>query len=192
MHLLEASLLHYAVTESEASHQRIAEIAAICVDRFILEETGFIAEQCAPDFTSPCTTWVEPGHCYEWAYLLQKAAEALDDSALSRTARSLFDRSESFVEHDGLVMDRTDTESPTYRLWPQLERLRCIATFGDEDAIPALLETLQTVYIDGGPDAGWIDKVDADRAPLSDRVPASMLYHFLTAIPTVTRPDIRL
>ncbi|MGB6230872.1 MAG: AGE family epimerase/isomerase, partial [Litorimonas sp.] len=192
MHLLEASLLHHAVTESAGSQARIRQMADLATAHFIDADTGLLSERRAPDFGPSEDDWVEPGHCYEWAYLLDRAGETLDDDAVRRAARDLFERSEDFVETDGLVMDRVGAEPPTYRLWPQLERLRCLAAFGLTQEAETLLGTLDALYLSEGPEAGWVDKLDADRASLSDAVPASMLYHLLTAIPVLTRPDDRL
>ncbi|GHA85467.1 hypothetical protein GCM10009069_05780 [Algimonas arctica] len=189
MHLLEASLLQYSVTNAPMALARIQEIVALCRAHFILPGTGLIAEERDVDFSVAGAGWVEPGHCFEWAYLLFCAADALSDASLGEDARALFVRSEAFVEADGLVMDVAGAAEPTYRLWPQLERLRCLATFGKNAAIDPLLSTIIDCYLSRSGDAGWIDKVDASRAPMGDRVPASMLYHLLTAIPVVTRPD---
>ncbi len=196
MHLLEASLLDLAVTlkndgDANASKNRVANLTDLALTHFIDSETGFIAEKCGPAFDTVDDNWVEPGHCFEWAYLLLHAGEALGNQNVRQAARTLFETSETLVEADGLVVDQLGATPPTYRLWPQLERLRCLATFNAPDAIPALLQTIQRHYLSKGPEAGWVDKLDAQKNPLGDRVPASMLYHLMTAIPVITRPDQR-
>lgn len=197
MHLFEASLLNLAVKDASGADVTdalalVKTLATLCLDTFISSETGFISEELAPDFSPSDGNWIEPGHCYEWAYLLHCAGDALDDAKIKISAKTLFQSSETFVEDDGFVTDRVGVEPKTYRLWPQLERLRCLATFKRTDAIPPLVISLNAAYFSKGPDAGWVDKVDASRQPLGDRVPASMLYHLMTAIPVVTRPDIKL
>ena len=183
MHLLEASLLHFAVSGEPVALDRVREIVGLAREHMVRD--GLIAEEMAADFGLSDDNWTEPGHCYEWAFLLHEAATLLGDEALKSEARALFERSEEFVEEDGLVVDRVGGEA-SYRLWPQLERLRCLQTFGKQDAIDPLLSTLQTHYLGQGPEAGWVDKLDADREPVGTRVPASMLYHLMTALPTVT------
>ena len=180
MHLLEASLLHHAVSGDGSALARVREIADIATAHML--DGNVVAERMSPDFGRSDQNWVEPGHCYEWAFLLHEAAEMLDDAELAETARALFERSEAFVEADGLVVDRVGGE-PSYRLWPQLERLRCLVTFGRQEAVEPLLATISEHYLDRGPDAGWIDKLDAERGPVGERVPASMLYHLMTALP---------
>ena len=183
MHLLEASLLHAQVTGSGAAQARVREIADIALAHMLRD--GVVAERMGPDFEASEQNWVEPGHCYEWAFLLHEAAEMLNDAALAGAARALFERSEAFVEADGLVVDRVGAQA-SYRLWPQLERLRCLVSFGQHETAGPLLSTIRAHYLDRGPEAGWIDKLDADRQAVGERVPASMLYHLMTALPPAT------
>lgn len=188
MHLLEASLAQFSVDRAPAARARIEEITALFMAHFLDSSTGLVAEQRARDFSPMGAPWYEPGHCYEWAFLMQEAARALDSTPVLKCAQTLFTRSESLTEADGLVMDRLDAPQPTYRLWPQLERLRCLQAFGESDRIEPLLLRLIDLYFSGGPDAGWIDRLDATKASDSETVPASMLYHLMTAIPPITRP----
>lgn len=191
MHLIEASLLHHAIGGT-GSKARIRTIADLATNHFLSRDSGFILEEVAEDLSVKGAPWIEPGHCYEWAYLLHCAANVLNDGALETVAKDLFERSETFVESDGLIMDVVNADAPTYRLWPQLERLRCLATFDRTDPIQDLISIVDTVYLSKGPKAGWMDKVDANRHPLSEAVPASMLYHLMTALPVITRPDIQI
>ncbi len=180
MHLLEASLLHHQVSGDAGALARVREIAELARNHIV--QDGVVAERMSPDFGASDENWVEPGHCYEWAFLLSEAAEMLDDPAMGKRARALFESSEGFVEEDGLVVDRVGADS-AYRLWPQLERLRCLVTFGRDADVEPLLQTIAKNYLDRGPKAGWIDKLDGHRKPVGERVPASMLYHLMTALP---------
>jgi mannose/cellobiose epimerase-like protein (N-acyl-D-glucosamine 2-epimerase family) len=70
------------------------------------------------------------------------------------------------------------------RLWHQLEMFRAYLLHpgvASRAKAGALLEQIFEVYLDQGPVGGWIDEVDASGAPIAKAVPASMLYHAVTA-----------
>jgi mannose-6-phosphate isomerase len=75
MHLLEAALAWIAV-DPDPGWQGMADgIATLCLERFIDPATGALREFFAADW-SPATgvagCLAEPGHHYEWAFLLDR------------------------------------------------------------------------------------------------------------------------
>ena len=188
MHLLEASLAHYEAVHDPASLKRI-ETLAVLFERWMFDPaTGAMIEEFNPDWSRLEAPRIEPGHCYEWAYLLHEV-ERLTGRDTASWRRRLIDFAEQAGLHDGLAVDVLGAEPVTHRLWPQLERFRALAHTPRPGAdLPAILDDIMASFLEPGPAHGWIDKLDAERAPLATAVPASMLYHLMTALAPVSPP----
>lgn len=192
MHLLEASLDAFEATGEESHLDRARAIVELFETAFFDSRSSAVLERFNPEwrpFDPGGSNRVEPGHCYEWATLLMRF-ETLDGRDLQSWRRRLIGFADRFgvdaasgfarnaVTSSGGIIDSDR------RLWPQLEMLR--ARMGHpETAAPgaaeSLLERILSTYLADGPGNGWIDEYFADGSPKSIAVPASMLYHFVTA-----------
>lgn len=189
MHLLEASLRHYEVMGDPASAERIQTLATLFERFMFAPETGAVLERFGPDWTRIRDDRIEPGHCYEWIFLLSEV-----DRLVGRDCGSWVRRIHGFAESqgikDGLALDSLGPVETSYRLWPQLERLRTYITLGSPQApVKAMADEIISLYLNKGPTHGWVDRVDADRQPSVSMVPASMIYHLMTGLaPFITPP----
>lgn len=193
MHLLEACL----ALDAASGEGRALEIAAQIVDLFRTHmqdpQSGAVLETFDAQWkpvAADGSERVEPGHCYEWAVLLgqfeARTGENLGDerAALGRYAEA------RGLTADGLWAVNAITHgggrlNPRRRFWPQLERLRWLAGERRETELQRLLDGLRASYVaDAGPGL-WMDEYDRQDRPCSRRVPASMLYHILTAFETL-------
>jgi len=202
MHLFEACL----ASENLEDFDRVAwanladEIAHLAMERFIDFETGALREFFDHDWTpfpGEKGRIVEPGHQFEWAWLLLRWAERRGHMQAIVTARRLFDIGETHgicPNRDVAIMTLFDDFSiadPLARLWPQTEWLKAAIRFaalseGAERqrylasasrAAAALDRFLQT------PVPGlWRDKQKADGTFVDEPAPASSFYHILCAI----------
>ncbi|WP_026619979.1 mannose-6-phosphate isomerase Pmi [Ensifer sp. WSM1721] len=202
MHLFEACL----ASEEVEGFERVAwtnladEIAHLAMERFIDAESGAVREFFDHDwapFPGGKGRIVEPGHQFEWAWLLLRWAERRGNFEAIGKARRLFDIGEAHgisPERDVAVMTLLDDFSvadPVARLWPQTEWLKAAIRFaaltdGEERqrylasasrAAAALQRFLET------PVRGlWRDKQKADGSFIDEPAPASSLYHILCAI----------
>ena len=78
MHLLEAALAWLAIDPNPIWRDLADEIVALCLDRFIDRDTAALREFFASDWTPIRGTpgeVLEPGHHYEWAFLLDRWAK---------------------------------------------------------------------------------------------------------------------
>jgi len=145
-------------------------------------------EEFNPDWSRLESSRIEPGHCYEWAYLLYEV-ERLTGRDTASWRRRLIDFAEQTGLREGFVLDAIGVDPATHRLWPQLERFRALAhTPRPGVDLPAILDRIIESFLEPGPAHGWIDKVDAHHAPMVSAVPASMLYHLMTALAPVSPP----
>jgi mannose-1-phosphate guanylyltransferase/mannose-6-phosphate isomerase len=187
MHLLEASLAHFDATCDERSLERVDTICALFERWMFAPETGALLEDFNTDWSRSSQPRIEPGHCYEWAFLLGEV-RLLTGRDTASWSRRLIAYAEAYGVSGGLVLDVVGDPS-SHRLWPQLERLRALSTFPRlEVDLPVFLERLEIDYLSQGTDFGWVDRLDVKQAPASKTVPASMLYHLMTALGPMSAP----
>jgi mannose-6-phosphate isomerase len=198
MHLLEA-LLEWVVLEPDGQFRAKAdEITALAIDRLIDPVTGAIGEvydsrwRPAPGRAGDLR---EPGHQFEWAFLLSEAGQLLDRD-LREPVERLYDFGTRFGLADGRVISAVDARgSPVdtaSRLWQQTERLR--ASIALAGAIPGVepahhresLAGFQRFLLSGAP-AYWHDRLSSDGAPIAEASSASSLYHIITGFEHVLR-----
>ena len=81
MHLLEAALAWCALDADPGWRQMVDGLVALCLEKMIEPASGALREFFAADWTpAPGTTGCicEPGHHYEWAFLLDRWATILN------------------------------------------------------------------------------------------------------------------
>ena len=188
MHMLEASLAHYEAVHDGASLSRINTICVL-FERYMFDPaTGAMVEDFNADWSRQGADRIEPGHCYEWAFLLGEA-ERLTGRDTASWRRRLIDYAEASGVRSGFALDVIGSSAPSFRLWPQLERVRALSHTPRPGAdIPAVLELIIEHYLKPGPVHGWIDKLGGDLAPAAANVPASMVYHLMTALAPIAPP----
>ncbi|MEZ5946087.1 MAG: AGE family epimerase/isomerase [Hyphomonas sp.] len=192
MHLLEACLsLHQA--EPDASHMvRADELVALFHDRLIAGEGGLVGEHFAPGWATPPgrdAEIVEPGHLFEWVWLLHAYAR-LSGKPASAAARPIYDFARATLDPEGRAVQEVSRsgaiEDGSRRTWPQTEALKAhIALFeatGEETYAAAAcrsFDVLMDEYLT--PEGGWIEHYDADGKPIATAMPASTGYHVTLA-----------
>ncbi|GAB4528932.1 MAG: hypothetical protein Tsb0010_11210 [Parvularculaceae bacterium] len=194
MHFLEAMLALYEASGEPEYLQRTEKIVGLFRKKFWDADSGFVYEIFDDDWTrieSEAGRMIEPGHLYEWVWLLSQA-ERRGIDGFDREIEGLFSAAEKWRVGDyGFALDgvRDDgrLKKRTRRLWPQTEALRaCLAMKeagrADTDArIRQLRDGLFAEYLNVEPAGAWIDQFDEDGAALAADIPASSFYHVLGA-----------
>ena len=192
MHMLEAMLAYHDATGDEAALEHAGECVTLFEKHFFDPATNVMSEFFEQDWSmleTSAETVFEPGHHYEWATLLSMYDAVSGHDSLS-WRRRLMKR----VDATGVnaktgfavnaLRENGEITNPTSRLWHQLEMFRAYMLHPGVASRPkaeALLQRIFETYLDQGPVGGWIDEIDADGAPIAKAVPASMLYHAVTA-----------
>lgn len=192
MHLLEASLAW--VEAGEADWGDLAdEIAEMALSTFIDAQSGFLREFFGPDWKpAPGDDGrrVEPGHQFEWSWLMSRWGKLRGRQDALDAARTLFEHGKRGVDPRGIAVnalwDDLTVWEPEARLWPQTEYMKAALALGEEaDALAAangLWLYLQT------PAAGvWYDKLLPDGTFVDEPAPASSFYHIICAIAELSR-----
>ena len=194
MHLLEACLAWSGVGADPGWADWVDELADVALRRLINPSTGALAEAFTASWgPAPGTAGriVEPGHQYEWAWLLLNCVRR-DRSARRAAALRLIDVAERHGVRGGVavntLLDDFEIHDPAARLWPQTERLRAAVlasrVTGDARYTAMAADAASGVfqYLDTKVPGLWLDLRHADGTYSSAPAYASTFYHLVGAI----------
>lgn len=201
MHLLEAAMEWCNVDPDREWEALAASTVRLALERFIDAESGILREFFDDDglpFPGLPGRLVEPGHQFEWAWLLSRWAASRNDAAVAAAASRLFELGDRHgvdrmrgVAIDMLLADMSP-HSRQARLWPQTERLKAalaLAAAAPSDEIRDKLGAVALAaaegmshYLQTQIPGLWRDKMRADGTFIVEPSPASSLYHLACAI----------
>ena len=137
----------------------------------------------------------EPGHHYEWIWLLKRhAALGGDATAHDTVCRKLFTVAEAFGRNHAtdMILDAITKDGQivkgTSRCWPQTEALKALLVLeraGTPGLAPRIDETLAVLLdrtLSDAPPGCWMDCYDAAGKPTAQDIPASTFYHLFVAL----------
>jgi mannose-6-phosphate isomerase len=190
MHLLEAALA-WEMIDSDPAWAEIADaVVKLCLERFVDPDSGAVREFFSLEWTpSPGTRGriAEPGHQYEWAYLLARWAEFKQCPRPGAIVRMIaFADAHGLDAAQGVAINALLTDGsihdPATRLWPQAERIRAYSVVSSCAArLPEAIAGLSRHFATTAPGL-WIERFDADGAPVEAPSPATSLYHIVGAV----------
>ena len=191
MHVLESLLAACETFGDTAFLDAARPLVDLFADRFFVSDAGVIGEYFFDDL-SPMRDEqgmlnFEPGHHCEWVWLLdwyqRYAGPDARLAAISAQLMAAVDRCATpfglpdAARHDGKIT------TPTYRLWPQTERLKAELLRADtSDTLVANAVAQLASWLH--PNGLWDERRDARGTPMAGDVPASSLYHLTCAILT--------
>ncbi|HZW17115.1 MAG TPA: AGE family epimerase/isomerase [Brevundimonas sp.] len=189
MHLLEACLAWEALEPDGVWTAMSDEIVGLARRHFIDPQDGFLREFFEADW-SPASgeagRLVEPGHQFEWAWLLTRWRRArADDRWTAGAARRLYEAGLRGVDTRGVAIDELDdalmVRSARARLWPQTERLKAALILADQVPAGHAADALKGLQAYLEPTGRWRDKQEPDGLFSDEPAPASSLYHIAAA-----------
>ena len=200
MHLLEALLALHEATGQPDSLPRAANLIALFRRHFLDPVTDTLGEfytsdwQPAPGVPGQL---VEPGHHFEWVWLLHQYGRLSGDDCSVEAGRLYRFAEDHGVDEDGLSYDalRRDgaIDDDNKRLWVQTEAIKAqVARHefakddGAEERLAVLLGVLFARYLDTGT-GSWQDHLRRDGRGFAKTAPASSFYHVFLALSEVIR-----
>ena len=199
MHLMEAMLaLHEVGTELGVPGRRWLEraerIAALFESRFFDHAAGTLGEYFTRDLIlarGQSGESVEPGHHFEWSWLLHRLADAGGRNYRFQ-ARTLY---EFGLRHgigaSGFAIDECSKSGralrQTRRTWPQTELIKAHLANGAYGEAARVTDMLLDSYLATQVPGLWVDQFDANGEPRAEVVPASTLYHLVVAFEDLLR-----
>ncbi|MEO0542253.1 MAG: AGE family epimerase/isomerase [Pseudomonadota bacterium] len=194
MHFFEAMLAWFEATGEEDFLNRAEKIVGLFQSYFYDPATGTLSEFFAEDWTPDRTGDVEPGHHYEWAWLLLRYNRLRPTEDLEQQAKMLFATANAFGHHQ-TTKAACDTMRPNgtnlsnrARCWPQTEALKCAIEMekigvGGASALRAqMVDVLFDHYLGKYQPGGWCDAISDTGKPVAADMPSSTFYHVFCAL----------
>jgi mannose-6-phosphate isomerase len=183
MHLTEAYLAAYETTGEPSYEAALAQLADAVARSFVYAPTGAIAE--LP--TGSADNRLEPGHQFEWFYLIKRAGPVMSASGLEGHLTRAFD----FAQRYGVdpasggvcaaLDERGGVKDATQRIWAQTEYLRALATRGldeDKETLALQIPRFQARFLHA---RGWYECVTPEGNVARADMPSTTPYHLATA-----------
>jgi mannose-6-phosphate isomerase len=189
MHLMESLLALHDADPRRGYLARAARLVELLDARFLLAKGRCLGEFFEQDWTprNPHTAF-EPGHHFEWIWLLYRFDQAGGGDMAARR-QTLLEAAVTGFRDDGLLVDEMsvlgEIVGPATRLWPLTEAMKAL-TLPQATAIRApspadCWAALHFRFLSGAQKGCWQDYFSTDGSQLVDFIPASSLYHIVCA-----------
>ncbi len=195
MHLLEAAL---SLAEMDPVFADLARrLIALFKQSFLEAQRDAVLEHLDGTFAPHPVDGnrVEPGHHFEWAWMLDWASRALGDPGYRELAPPILGRGLTlgWDGTKGAVFDEVDLGTgsillSTKRIWPLLELIKALLVLPNPSravdpagALGLLLER----YL--GEDGRWTERYNADWTPADRTMPSSTAYHLSMTLEELER-----
>lgn len=194
MHLFEAAYSHMRIDPDDQWNIMMRDLRRLFIDRLVDQPTGAVTEYFDDSWNKlegSTGQIVEPGHCFEWSWLLSVAFEDPESRAtadrLAEFARghgicTTRDVAINEVSLDGSILDSNA------RLWPQTERLKTAVArhrrAGDANEIEEIIRAYRglALYWTTPVPGTWWDLMDTVGSFRQEAAPASSFYHIVCAL----------
>jgi mannose-6-phosphate isomerase len=202
MHLLEAALAWMELDPTGVWRGVAFDMVKLAATRFVDPDTGFILEFFDHDWRAihdPALQRVEPGHQFEWAWLLLRWSVHSGDTEARALALRLIRLAETHgvdrtrhIAINALAVDGSVRDAHA-RLWPQTERLKATilaAELTGEDAYrSAACEAASALarYLEVPLRGLWRDTMTPSGEFIDEPAPASSMYHIVGAVAQLDR-----
>jgi mannose-1-phosphate guanylyltransferase/mannose-6-phosphate isomerase len=193
MHLFEAALAGEAAGGDDGWPGMADELAELALGRFIDPATGALSEFYDRDWRRlPGEAGlIEPGHQFEWAWLLERWGAARGRADARTAARRLFGVGRRGFDPArnaavNALADDLSIRDGGARLWPQTEHLKAALVLGDTAAALQGANGL-AAYLDTPARGVWRERMRADGSFIEEPSPATSFYHLYLAIRELER-----
>ncbi len=194
MHLLEACLSWAEIGADESWQRCVADLLALALDRMVRKDSGAIGETYTTEWLpvpEAAGRRIEPGHQFEWAWLLMRSGHRHDPRCVPVALR-LIEIAETRGVHDGYAVNALNDDFTVLdagaRLWPQTERLKATALAATITGVESYLHSARQAaecllqYLGTKTPGLWFDLRLASGEFVPGCSPASSFYHLVSAI----------
>ena len=184
MHLAEAFLQVLAVREDEDVQQDLLQLCEALQAHFVEPQHGLMLEKPR----GAVDNWFEPGHQFEWFYLLE-TSPLLRGTSLHASIERAFGYAERCGVQNAAVLAMLDVDGKvidaTQRIWAQSEYLRALGLrAGSEAKLAEQLLAMEQRFLHEG---GWYECRDGEGAVSRHDMPSTTPYHLATCLEGLQR-----
>ena len=200
MHMFEGFIALFRATRNAQYLARAGEIFGLFSSCFFQPDRGWLCEYLTenlaplPDQRGRIS---EPGHHYEWIWLLRQFERASGRSVASYCS-ALYDHADRYGwDKDGFIVDEVEYTGAVLkgsrRSWPHTEGLKANIVEGEagrqgcDSKAAQCVSRLMDTYMGRPKSGGWIDHVNDVGQPMTTIIPASTLYHVFCATAEAVR-----
>jgi mannose-6-phosphate isomerase len=196
MHMFEAFIAAFDATHDAAFQIRSRDLFSLFASSFYDKQKHALGEYFEEDWSKIEPVSVEPGHQAEWVWLL-KGFERISGCPTAQYRSELLVSALRYRDITGCLVDEGDAngiiKTNLRRCWPQTEIAKAwiaqaeAGEVGAADEARIALARLNYHYLQHPVAGCWYDQFDDDGRSLVETIPASSLYHILTAIAEAER-----
>ncbi|CAI3937778.1 Mannose or cellobiose epimerase [Commensalibacter communis] len=191
MHLLEAILALYETTGEEQDLVMAHKLIDLFETNLFNHQAGVLEEYFVESWMPvpfPPITEVEPGHQYEWIWLLSEY-ERLTGISHKTEMQRMYDFNERHAvdQLTGLVADKVQKDgtlvNKSARLWVQTEAIRATSLMQDEKSyqhLSKIVNNLLRRYFKNCPNGTWQDQLTHCYHYNNTKIPTSSFYHIVS------------
>ncbi len=197
MHLLEGYLAAYKITQNKAYKVEIEKLLLLMKARFFDRTSNSLIEFFNADWSKKETlsAQIEPGHHFEWVWLLHQATEIFPNENYVEIADALWTKAcEYGFDPKGGIYNQIHAETGLpldleKRIWPLTEYLKALCAHlpncpSTQKKVVKTLEFFFRHYLKK--DGSWDEYLDKNNQPKPHPLPGTTSYHiFLGLIETI-------
>ena len=193
MHLLEGYLAAYKATSNQSYKAEIKKLLTLMSDYFFNAPSASLIEYFNHDWSVHETLGVsiEPGHHFEWIWLLHQANKIFPDKNYLEIADSLWKKArEHCFDPKGGIYNQIHANTGEVldaekRIWPITEYLKALCAHQSSDMktqkhLVTTLTFLFEYYLIK--DGSWHEYLDAHNKPKTHPLPATSSYHIFLGL----------
>lgn len=202
MHMFEAAIAWMKVDKDSLWREFAAEIEQLCRTKFVDPASGALCEHFEkgwkPQRESEGFVW-EPGHHFEWAWLLVQYAEVAGQNA-GELPFQLFKVADKMGVKNKIALDEVwssgKIKKASARFWPQSERVKAAVALGalapkaeQKQFAQAADDGLEQLfkYFENIRPGLWEDTRSESGSMVNQPAKASSLYHIINAMSEYAR-----
>ncbi|HEX2592959.1 MAG TPA: AGE family epimerase/isomerase [Rhizomicrobium sp.] len=190
MHLLEALLELFEASGQDRYLAGAANLFHLFRNQLVRTAPHVVRERYTDDWSATeqgSDSVIEPGHQFEWAWLLSKFQKhtgrdlSVEIAALVDFATRYGMDATTGAVFDSVSAKGTVTKSST-RVWVQTEAVRMLTEAGNHTLAARVAGRLVALHLPDVLRGGWFDRLTPDNGIADDFMPASTLYHLAGAV----------
>tara|TARA_R110001592_G_scaffold62142_4_gene189904 strand:+ start:13193 stop:14323 length:1131 start_codon:yes stop_codon:yes gene_type:complete len=193
MHLLEGYLAAYEVTHNKVYKGEVRKLLHLMTEHFFDAKSNSLIEYFNEDWSTNDTlsSNIEPGHHFEWVWLLHQSAKIFPEDGFLAIAEALWSKACKYgFDPNGGIYNQIHAETgsvldPEKRIWPITEYMKALCVHkptntSTDNLVAKTLDFLFAHYLKE--DGSWNEYLDVNNKPKAHPLPGTTSYHIFLGL----------